>query len=141
MCKKTTERGNWQTTLGESILEVMTRRSHACRWAGEGRNGERDLAKKYGPRPSLAGGLKGSPKFQNPEATWPGRPRKGRALGRRLLVLMVLQVTVFGESAGSILIAQLFLDPSFGDLVRAGVSYIQISFGDNTTHNKIFDKF
>ena len=46
--------------------------------------GKENLAKKYGPRPSLAGGLEGSPKFQNPEATWPGRPRKGRALGRRL---------------------------------------------------------
>ena len=47
---------------------------------------------------------------------------------------MVLQVTVFGESAGSILIAQLFLDPSFGDLVRAGVSYIQISFRLSTAN-------
>ena len=68
--REETGKQHWE----KSILEVMTRRSHACRWAGEGRNGERDLAKKYGPRPSLAGGLKGSPKFQNPEATWPGPP-------------------------------------------------------------------
>ena len=46
-------------------------------------------AKKMTPDPPLREALKGSSKFQNPEATWPGPPAKGRALGRRLFNCMI----------------------------------------------------
>ena len=48
--------------------------------------------KKMTPDPPLREALKGSSKFQNPEATWPGRPRKGRALGRRLSYRLFIPV-------------------------------------------------